>query len=463
MQDVKKNIPFLGIVRKIAAVIAVAVVLVSPLCAQNVLGIKECESIYDAAIQAEQRKDLVEAELRYEECREAAKQFRLPKMEAATLHRLAVIKARDRKFTESLRLFERAIALDPKNASILCDFAQLYADRKDFRQAETILHKANGLAPNNPKVLFKLGEVIALQQSKTRKIEGFRYLKLAVGEAQAYREIARIYRSEGDIGQAEWAEENAKKAEGGQISALDTETTTILLPQRIPTLPESVNRAGEESGAVKNSGNVSIRQQAAWQPNIFVSAAQPSSVQPVDPFASDVSLQELVTTDHFSTPVVRGLPDHSESPQDIQPQSLYSPVLPNVFEPFGYIDKYLIDDFSVPSVLWGIDGDWMVNYMPSNKPFYPTDHCGVLRVKTNDVLPKYLAWILEKEGVEQRFSRTLRASIDRIKGLSIKTPPLPEQQKTVLEIEKIEAQIQETQKELEQLSDQKRSVIKNYL
>lgn len=59
----------------------------------------------------------------------------------------------------------------------------------------------------------------------------------------------------------------------------------------------------------------------------------------------------------------------------------------NVKEPFGYIDDLLITDFSVPSVLWGIDGDWMTSYMPENEKFYPTDHCGVLRCKTADVNP----------------------------------------------------------------------------
>ena len=52
----------------------------------------------------------------------------------------------------------------------------------------------------------------------------------------------------------------------------------------------------------------------------------------------------------------------------------------NVIEPFGYIDELLITDFSVPSVLWGIDGDWMTNYMPENIEFYPTDHCGFIRL-----------------------------------------------------------------------------------
>lgn len=41
----------------------------------------------------------------------------------------------------------------------------------------------------------------------------------------------------------------------------------------------------------------------------------------------------------------------------------------NVFRPFGYIDKLLITEFHVPSVLWGIDGDWQVNYIPEMNHF----------------------------------------------------------------------------------------------
>lgn len=41
----------------------------------------------------------------------------------------------------------------------------------------------------------------------------------------------------------------------------------------------------------------------------------------------------------------------------------------NVFEPFGFINKELLTDFSIPSVLWGIDGDWMVNVMPKTNHF----------------------------------------------------------------------------------------------
>ncbi|MCC8035975.1 MAG: restriction endonuclease subunit S, partial [Rikenellaceae bacterium] len=135
----------------------------------------------------------------------------------------------------------------------------------------------------------------------------------------------------------------------------------------------------------------------------------------------------------------------------------------NVFEPFGYINNLLIEDFTIPSVLWGIDGDWMVNYMPENKPFYPTDHCGVLRVFTDDVLPKYLAWVLLKEGQEKKFSRQLRASIDRITGITIKVPSIEVQKSVIAEVELLENQIKEQQKVIDGSTDLKNAVLKKYL
>jgi type I restriction enzyme M protein len=135
----------------------------------------------------------------------------------------------------------------------------------------------------------------------------------------------------------------------------------------------------------------------------------------------------------------------------------------NVMEPFGNIDKLLIQDFSKASVLWGIDGDWMVNYLPKEYPFYPTDHCGVLRVKDNSIHEKYLAYILEKEGKAFEFSRTKRASIDRIQGIKIPVPPRPEQEKIIIEIEKIEQNISELKKQIESISKEKSMILNKYL
>lgn len=148
---------------------------------------------------------------------------------------------------------------------------------------------------------------------------------------------------------------------------------------------------------------------------------------------------------------------------EILPKGNYPVFSANVFEPFGYINRLLIKDFSVPSVLWGIDGDWLVNYYPKDKPFYPTDHCGVLRVKNNVINERYLAFVLEKEGKSFEFSRTKRASIDKIQNIKIPVPPLSEQQKIVSEIEKIESKIAALEKEIAEIPKQKEAVLKKYL
>lgn len=148
---------------------------------------------------------------------------------------------------------------------------------------------------------------------------------------------------------------------------------------------------------------------------------------------------------------------------EILPRGDYPVFSANVFEPFGYINILLIEDFSVPSVLWGIDGDWMVNYYPKDKPFYPTDHCGVLRVKNNAINERYLAFVLEKEGRSFEFSRTKRASIDKIQNIKIPVPPLSEQEKIVAEIEKLETEIAELESKLSEIPKQKEEVLKKYL
>lgn len=135
----------------------------------------------------------------------------------------------------------------------------------------------------------------------------------------------------------------------------------------------------------------------------------------------------------------------------------------NVFEPFGYIKKDILKDFSKDSVLWGIDGDWMVNFMPKDKPFYPTDHCGVIRIKQDVLHARYLAWALDKAGIEYRFSRANRASTARIKGMSIKAPSIEEQNELVKEIEKLETKIDKAQKVIDSAKDKKEEILKKYL
>ncbi len=135
----------------------------------------------------------------------------------------------------------------------------------------------------------------------------------------------------------------------------------------------------------------------------------------------------------------------------------------NVHQPFGYIEKELLKDFDTPSILWGIDGDWMTNYIPAKQPFYPTDHSGVLRIKNDKVHPKYMVWALLKEGERVRFSRSNRASMDSIKGLSISVPTKQEQEKLVAQVEKHEAKIKKAKDILSSIAERKEKVFKKYL
>ena len=135
----------------------------------------------------------------------------------------------------------------------------------------------------------------------------------------------------------------------------------------------------------------------------------------------------------------------------------------NVFEPFGMIDHLLFTDFSKDSVLWGIDGDWMVNTIPANIQFYPTDHCGVLRIKNDDIQPKYMAYLLQKEGERAGFSRTYRASIDRIKGLSMEVAPIDAQRQAVAQVQQYEAEIRKAQTIMDGCAARKKAILDKYL
>lgn len=135
----------------------------------------------------------------------------------------------------------------------------------------------------------------------------------------------------------------------------------------------------------------------------------------------------------------------------------------NVCNPFGYIDKEILQNYDKDSVIWGIDGDWMVNFIPKNTPFYPTDHCGVLQVRQGEIKAKILQFSLENEGTKIGFSRDLRASISRIKDLKLPLPPLKAQESIIQIIEKLESKITTLNSKIPSLQNAKTQIIKSHL
>lgn len=149
---------------------------------------------------------------------------------------------------------------------------------------------------------------------------------------------------------------------------------------------------------------------------------------------------------------------------EIVKDGVYDVYSANVFEPFGKTIHSVLDDFSKPSVLWGIDGDWMVNYQKAEKPFNPTDHCGVIRVLDETIVnPKYLVYPLMKVGDAERFSRSNRASIERVKALSIMLPDIDTQNKVAQQLVSMENEIAELKSKMQECIIKKQEILDKYL
>lgn len=105
----------------------------------------------------------------------------------------------------------------------------------------------------------------------------------------------------------------------------------------------------------------------------------------------------------------------------------------------------------------------MTSYIPEDSEFYPTDHCGVLRCKTSEVNPRYMVHVLETEGKKMGFSRSYRASIDRVQGISFVVPDRAAQDDVIAKIEVIEEKIREAELRLDALTGKTASVLNQYL
>lgn len=94
----------------------------------------------------------------------------------------------------------------------------------------------------------------------------------------------------------------------------------------------------------------------------------------------------------------------------------------NVFEPVGLIPESNISDFAYPAILWGIDGDFGLRYMPKEEAFATTDHCGTMQILQTTILPEYLLYALTCRKQEESFDRSFRASLANMNRLVILVP-----------------------------------------
>ncbi|WP_104689970.1 restriction endonuclease subunit S [Helicobacter felis] len=148
---------------------------------------------------------------------------------------------------------------------------------------------------------------------------------------------------------------------------------------------------------------------------------------------------------------------------ELNPQGKIPVYSANVSKPFGYVNHELLEDYNSDCVLWGIDGDWMTSYMPKDTPFYPTDHCGVLRPLDANIKAPILRYALHKVGQEKGFCRNLRASLQRVRDLKIPLPPLEAQEQIISVLTQIEQEIARLDAEIATLQGQEQEILKEFL
>lgn len=94
----------------------------------------------------------------------------------------------------------------------------------------------------------------------------------------------------------------------------------------------------------------------------------------------------------------------------------------NVNVPFAFTKMTNISDFSLPYVIWGIDGDFEFNIMNSGVKFATTDHCGTIKIKSMRIDPVFLMYSLKQIKHQYGFDRGLRASLTNMKKIEISIP-----------------------------------------
>lgn len=286
------------------------------------------EQLFERGREAERKQDWVTASAAYRQCFDEYNDKTPPEIRGAALHRLAVSKARLRQYDESERLFREALPLVGENAEFACDFGQMFYDQGHYVDCEEVLTSARKFANDDPRLNYRLGYAIAMQ--KDRQIEGARYLKRSLGEAEGFEELAKIFDGMNEEAKADLARQKAKDVRTRQAPQAGAPVVQNPVPQNftpqnpIAQSPITPNFADQnpmaqnpfpKSGSFPAQGSPSQSTQnpaLAQGPQSPQSQQGPYSVQAVIPQGAPlVSSPEIPSANRPSTLPNHAPPNHS--------------------------------------------------------------------------------------------------------------------------------------------------------
>lgn len=94
----------------------------------------------------------------------------------------------------------------------------------------------------------------------------------------------------------------------------------------------------------------------------------------------------------------------------------------NVHKSFWFVERSNISDFSSPSILWWIDGDFDFSIQEPENIFATTDHCGCIKILDKNIHSWYLLYILRIAKTLYNFDRSLRSNLENISKIEISIP-----------------------------------------
>jgi hypothetical protein len=117
----------------------------------------------------------------------------------------------------------------------------------------------------------------------------------------------------------------------------------------------------------------------------------------------------------------------------------------NALVPFGTSKTSNLTDFTTPSLLWGIDGNFDWNLIPAGQQFATTDHCGRLQILDKRIDPSYVYWFLKLTRGRYGFDRVYRASLQNMKAeVTVTLPVAPESGEFSMELQSVWAKMLES-------------------
>ena len=172
------------------------------------------ENLLETAKELQNSGDLQKAESYYTDYLKANSKRAAVADLAFANRQLAILAIERKDYEAGNRYFEMALHYTPDDLEICGMYGEsLLHLQKDYPKAEAVFRQALSSAPNDLRFQLLLGRTLAYQKKYQM---GLKHLKTALGEKQAYDELAQIYHQNGEYERAALAMTKSHEIQHGK-------------------------------------------------------------------------------------------------------------------------------------------------------------------------------------------------------------------------------------------------------